>query len=92
MVWLGLRRRRVPSARYNRLLGSAAAQLPPLLPPTLLRACALRCCRWVEQDPLAIWRSVQDAVAQCLQAATQQHGPLTVVAVGITNQREPLCC
>lgn len=45
--------------------------------------------RWVEQDPLAIWRSVQDAAAQCMEAALEQHGALTVVAVGITNQREP---
>ena len=46
-------------------------------------------CRWVEQDPLAIWRSVQEAVQAAMQSATQQHGPLNVLAVGITNQLAP---
>lgn len=37
---------------------------------------------WVEQDPLALWQSVQEAVAECLDGAP----PLAAVAV--TNQRE----
>ncbi|EFN59182.1 hypothetical protein CHLNCDRAFT_18995 [Chlorella variabilis] len=43
---------------------------------------------WVEQDPLAIWRSVQEAVQQTMTAALEQYGALTVTAIGITNQRE----
>lgn len=46
------------------------------------------CRRWVEQDPLAIWRSVQEAVQQTMTAALEQYGALTVTAIGITNQRE----
>lgn len=37
---------------------------------------------WVEQDPLAIWQSVQAVIDECLQ----DHPPLAAVA--ITNQRE----
>ncbi|KAL4431102.1 hypothetical protein ABPG75_006358 [Micractinium tetrahymenae] len=43
---------------------------------------------WVEQDPLAIWGSVQDAVQQVMEQARAQFPQLTVRAVGITNQRE----
>jgi glycerol kinase len=38
---------------------------------------------WVEQDPLAIWRSVEDSVAACLSAAA-----ITPDVVAVTNQRE----
>lgn len=43
---------------------------------------------WVEQDPIAIWHSLQQAVADCLdgQAAT------SVVAVGLSTQRESVMC
>ena len=37
---------------------------------------------WVEQDPLALWQSVQAAVAECLA------GMPTPLAVAVTNQRE----
>lgn len=37
---------------------------------------------WVEQDALAIWQSVQDALDECLQR------PTDLAAVAITNQRE----
>lgn len=37
---------------------------------------------WVEQDPLALWQSVQDAVDECLQGAP------ALAAVAVTNQRE----
>ncbi|MFN8487158.1 MAG: glycerol kinase GlpK [Caldilineaceae bacterium] len=37
---------------------------------------------WVEQDALALWRSVQEAMDECLQTTTD------VAAVAITNQRE----
>ncbi|KAI3433434.1 hypothetical protein D9Q98_003249 [Chlorella vulgaris] len=43
---------------------------------------------WVEQDPLAIWSSVTEAVHRTMEAAQKQHGELRVMAVGITNQRE----
>lgn len=47
------------------------------------------CCgSWVEQDPLAIWDSVQQAVQQAMEEALEQYSALSVVAVGITNQRE----
>jgi glycerol kinase len=39
---------------------------------------------WVEQDPLAIWHSVQRAVADCLDGQASGR----VVAVGLSNQRE----
>lgn len=39
---------------------------------------------WVEQDPLAIWQSVQQAIDTCLQAA----GDPPLAAIGISNQRE----
>ena len=44
--------------------------------------------RWVEQDPLAIWDSVQQAIELTLERAAEAVGEVTVVAVGITNQRE----
>jgi glycerol kinase len=37
---------------------------------------------WVEQDPLALWRSVQEAIDECLQDETE------LAAVAISNQRE----
>jgi glycerol kinase len=39
---------------------------------------------WVEQDPLRIWQSVQEAIAACLQAAPAT----TVIGIAISNQRE----
>lgn len=39
---------------------------------------------WVEQDASAVWRSVQEAVARCLNGQRAAD----VVAVGIANQRE----
>ena len=39
---------------------------------------------WVEQDPMALWRSVERAVAECVKAAGEQG----IAAVGIANQRE----
>lgn len=45
-------------------------------------------CSWVEQDPLAIWSTVKEAIAQALAQGMAAHGPLDVKAVGITNQRE----
>jgi glycerol kinase len=41
---------------------------------------------WVEQDAAEIWRSVQVAVAACLEGQDVR----AVVAVGISNQREAL--
>jgi glycerol kinase len=38
---------------------------------------------WVEHDPEAIWGTVREVVAGCLDEA-----PAPVVAIGITNQRE----
>ena len=39
---------------------------------------------WVEQDPLRLWASVQEAIAACLRA-----GPdVTIAGIAITNQRE----
>jgi hypothetical protein len=46
----------------------------------------------VEQDALAIWRSVQDAMERGMQEALEEHGELSVMAVGITNQRELSAC
>lgn len=39
---------------------------------------------WVEQDPAALWRSVQEAIDECLHAAPQTE----LAAIAITNQRE----
>ncbi len=39
---------------------------------------------WVEQDPMALWASVEQAVAACVKAAGEQP----IAAVGIANQRE----
>ena len=39
---------------------------------------------WVEQDALALWRSVEEAVDECLTRA----GNPPIDAVGISNQRE----
>ena len=39
---------------------------------------------WVEQNPLELVRSVQQAIAQCLQQSNQPD----IAAVAITNQRE----
>jgi glycerol kinase len=39
---------------------------------------------WVEQDPLAIWQSVQGAVEMCLDGEAAGR----VAAVGLSNQRE----
>jgi glycerol kinase len=39
---------------------------------------------WVEQDPLRIWESVQESIADCLQA-----GPaVDILGIAISNQRE----
>ncbi|PRW58390.1 Glycerol kinase [Chlorella sorokiniana] len=64
--------------RDCRPLASAQVEFPQIYP----RA------GWVEQDPLAIWESVQQAVQQAMEDALEQYGALSVVAVGITNQRE----
>jgi glycerol kinase len=39
---------------------------------------------WVEQDPLELWRTVREAVDQCMQASDHP----VLAAVAITNQRE----
>ncbi len=39
---------------------------------------------WVEQDPLALWQSTQEAIEECLQMA----GNPDLAAIAITNQRE----
>ncbi|MCB0167772.1 MAG: glycerol kinase, partial [Anaerolineae bacterium] len=39
---------------------------------------------WVEQNPTALWRSVQDAIDECLQAAPR----VNLMAIAVTNQRE----
>ncbi len=39
---------------------------------------------WVEQDPLRLWASVQEAIAACLAAAP----PVQVLGLAISNQRE----
>lgn len=39
---------------------------------------------WVEQDPLALWRSVQEAIDECLQSLPTTE----LAAVAVTNQRE----
>lgn len=43
---------------------------------------------WVEQDPIAIWHSVQRAVAGCLDG----QEAAAVVAVGLSTQRESVVC
>lgn len=39
---------------------------------------------WVEQNPLRIWASVQEAIAACVQAAPQTD----ILGIAISNQRE----
>ncbi|MDP9292016.1 MAG: FGGY family carbohydrate kinase, partial [Verrucomicrobiota bacterium] len=41
---------------------------------------------WVEQDPLAIWRSVETVIESCLS----QIAPDKPAAIGISNQRETI--
>jgi glycerol kinase len=45
---------------------------------------------WVDQDPMAIWKSVQEAVSETMGQAEEKYGQgkITVKAIGITNQRE----
>ena len=43
---------------------------------------------WVEQDPIAIWQSAQKAVAACLDG----QDAASVVAVGLSTQRESVVC
>jgi glycerol kinase len=39
---------------------------------------------WVEQDPLALWQSTQEAIEECLKTAGQPE----LAAIAVTNQRE----
>lgn len=39
---------------------------------------------WVEQSPLRIWESVEEAIAACLQAGP----PVDILGIAISNQRE----
>lgn len=39
---------------------------------------------WVEQSPLRIWNSVQEAIADCLHAGPQTE----IIGIAISNQRE----
>jgi glycerol kinase len=41
---------------------------------------------WVEQEPTAIWRTVQEAIDECLQAL----GRSQLIAIAVTNQRESI--
>jgi len=41
---------------------------------------------WVEQDPLALWRSAVQVMAECARHASLSHS--TIAAITITNQRE----
>lgn len=39
---------------------------------------------WVEQSPLRIWKSVQEAIAACLEAGLEAE----IIGIAISNQRE----
>jgi glycerol kinase len=41
---------------------------------------------WVEQDPLALWNSVRNVIAECVRHAESERG--RVAAIALTNQRE----
>jgi glycerol kinase len=41
---------------------------------------------WVEQDPLALWRSVTSVMTECAQHASEARG--TIAGIAIANQRE----
>ncbi|KAL4529027.1 hypothetical protein Ndes2437A_g03549 [Nannochloris sp. 'desiccata'] len=45
---------------------------------------------WVDQDPMAIWESVQKAISETMRQAQERYGDGKVIvrAIGITNQRE----
>lgn len=45
-------------------------------------------CSWVEHDPNEILQSVHDCIEGALRSATDSGKKLSIVAVGITNQRE----
>lgn len=61
-----------------KVIASSQVDLPQIIPQA----------GWVEQDPLAIWRSVQEAIAAAMHQAEAEHGKVEVKALGITNQRE----
>jgi glycerol kinase len=44
------------------------------------------CAGWVEQDSLALWRSVAKTISACVQHAKAERG--TIAALAIANQRE----
>jgi glycerol kinase len=41
---------------------------------------------WVEQDPLALWRSVRQAMETCVRYAASENG--TIAGIALSNQRE----
>ena len=43
---------------------------------------------WVEQDPEALWQSVQAAIDDCIEAECTGAAPASLAAVAVTNQRE----
>lgn len=43
---------------------------------------------WCEHDPMEILASVQTCIAEALKAAEEKVGPVRILALGITNQRE----
>lgn len=44
---------------------------------------------WVEQDPVDIWKKVQETIAVTCEKLKTLNIPLSsIVAVGVTNQRE----
>ncbi|MCB1155723.1 glycerol kinase, partial [bacterium] len=58
------------------VIGRATTEFPQIYPQP----------GWVEHDPAAIWKSVDDSLRQALAAA--DIAPTDVRAIGITNQRE----
>ena len=44
--------------------------------------------RWLEHDPAEILSTVQDCIAGAISAAEKDAGSISVLAIGITNQRE----
>lgn len=64
--------------RRGKILGAHRVEVQPSCPKP----------GWCEHDPTIIWNSAVEAIEKCLEGAQKAYGPVKVVSIGITNQRE----